>query len=620
MDALPDVFYENDLSFEVDELGNHMGNIQDQDISLGVPAIVDTQFFNCFSFGNGAESYKIRDSIVGRSFNLGNRVVSVSAQDYKEANRFADVTYSGVYNNESNVNKLNEFNLGLLNYKPLEVSFGDIYIMDGRETDILVLQEDKISYVLTGKNLLSDAAAGGAITSVPEVLGTQIARTEKYGISFNPESYVQWGYDRFFTDAKRGAVLQLKGNSYSNEQLMVISEQNMRTWFRDVFNESFNTQKLGGFDPYMNEYVLTSNDKKLPIDVPCVNCNNLKTLTLSQQGEEELTFEYCVYLGANVGTTTVNWTVDYIGTGGLFEVKVVYNSIEYSSGTTTTSGSVTFYKGLVAEDVAYITIVYVGDVTLSVNAECPVPELMKIIEVVVTNDSDGGDTVHSEFRYINGSYISPLQSNLVIFSSGTTNPLVSRYNVTTGFVGSSFFPPEYSTMTLNSNKFPTDTFVFDPLKDRFKYLRTNTLYNNSVGDINILLSLATIITPISGGPTNYYASFTVPPSVDGEILYLIWDFRSSLPVQLCYSSQNNATDVCCDCSPCNTACVYIKLDNSHSSTTAEIDFPSGICGSENSATIILDPGEVAYQCVNNAPWEIASGNPIVTIDSCICLP
>ena len=151
-------------------------------------------------------------------------MTSVAAQDYKEADRFADITYSGIYNDESNVNKLNEFNLGLLNYKALEDSFGPIYRLDGRETDVLTLQEDKISYVLAGKNLLSDAAAGSAITSVPEVFGTQIARDEKYGITFNPESYVHWGYDRFFTDAKRGAVIQLKGDSYSNEKLNVVSE------------------------------------------------------------------------------------------------------------------------------------------------------------------------------------------------------------------------------------------------------------------------------------------------------------------------------------------------------------------------------------------------------------
>ena len=94
--------------------------------------------------------------------------------DYKEANRFADITYSGVFNDESNINKLNEFNIALLNFKPLEDSYGPIQKLQARSTDILTLQEDKISYVLAGKNLLSDAAVGGAITSVPEVLGTQI--------------------------------------------------------------------------------------------------------------------------------------------------------------------------------------------------------------------------------------------------------------------------------------------------------------------------------------------------------------------------------------------------------------------------------------------------------------
>ena len=116
------------------------------------------------------------------------------------------------------------------------------------------------------KNLLSDESAGGIITSTLMVLGTQIARTEKYGISFNPESYVQWGYDRYFTDIKRGAVIQLKGDSGQNDQLVVISEQNMRTWFRDTFINSFNTQKIGGFDPYMNEYVLSMNDIEIRVN------------------------------------------------------------------------------------------------------------------------------------------------------------------------------------------------------------------------------------------------------------------------------------------------------------------------------------------------------------------
>ena len=563
-DALPDVFFENEMSFAITN-GNHMGNIQNQNISTAVPAIIDTKFFNCFSFGNGAESYKIRDSIVGNSFNLGNRVTSVSAQDYKEADRFADITYSGVYNAESNVNKLNEFNLGLLNYKNLETSFGEIYLMDGRETDVLVLQEDKISYVLAGKNLISDSTGGGVISSVPEVLGTQIARVEKYGISFNPESYVQWGYDRFFTDAKRGAVIQLRGNSYSSDELRVVSEMNMRTWFRDTFNESFNTQKLGGFDPYMNEYVLSSNDIELPSTPQCLDCGISQTFTLSTLAEEINTVSYCVDLGPVVGLTDVSYSVSELSEGASFEIVVEYNGIIDTTGWISVGGVITFDKNIVSEETALITINYTGDLLLSVLADCCNAASLTVVQIVLTNDYESGNTVHAQYRYVDGSFTSPLQSSLVIFSEGTDIPLVSRYNVTTGPVGTGAFPPTGSVVSLISNQFATDTFVFNAAEDEFKYHVSNTLYGNNSVDLNTLLGLATLATPLLGGGSNNYANFTVPALQN--YLYLIWDFREATPLELCFSNVNlfdscclcavpetlcysnlNASDVCCNCS------------------------------------------------------------------------
>ena len=146
-----------------------------------------------------------------------------------------DSTYSGVFSSNSGVNNLNEFNLGLINFKDCETSFGPIQKMHPRETDILVLQEDRITYVLSSKNLISDSTGGGVIASVPEILGTQIARIEEYGISYNPESFVAHGYDMFFTDVKRGAVIRLRGTSKNNDSLEVISSFGMRSWFRDEF-------------------------------------------------------------------------------------------------------------------------------------------------------------------------------------------------------------------------------------------------------------------------------------------------------------------------------------------------------------------------------------------------
>lgn len=619
-EANPDIFFENNLSFPIDDDGNHMGNVQDQDIAAGQPGIVDTEFFNCFAFGNGAESYKIRDSIIGRSFNLGERVNAVSAQDYREADRFADITYSGIYNPESNVNKLNEFNLGLLNYKYLEASFGGIYIMDGRETDVLVLQEDKVSYVLAGKNLLSDASAGGAITSVPEVLGTQIARTEKYGISFNPESYVHWGSSRYFTDTKRGVVIQLIGNSYSSDQLNTISEMGMRTWFRDLFNESFNTQKIGGYDPYMNEYVLVSNNQLLPDNPACVSCGISKTFTLNSTNSP---YCYCVDLGPTIGATKIEWDV-ISNTGDDFYLTFTYDGVTYTTPPQSGSGSYTFDKNVINEETLDICVYQEGGtLVLSLSTECPEQEILNIVEVVLTNNIDDGSTIHSEFRYTNGSYVGALSSNLVVFQPGLVNPLVSRYNISTGPVGTALFPPEGSIMRLQTNKIPPDDYNFLILSNRFRYHRSNILYNNIPSEIQTLISLSSLSTPIVNIGDTFYSQFTVPPKVDGNYLYLIWDLRNSTADILCYSNpevvEDPQLDVCCNCQPCDTECITLLIQNLDVSNSAYISIPDGLCDDPSTDRIEVLPGQYTYVCIiNSTNYFVDEGSAAIIVYDCGC--
>lgn len=612
IDSLPDVFFENDLSFSIDPLtGDHNGNIQNQNIALGQPAIIDTKFFNCFAFGNGAESYKIRDSIVGRPFNLGNRVTAVSKQDYKRVDRFADITYSGIYNDESNLNRLNEFNLGILNFKTLEDSFGPIYTMDGRETDVLVLQEDKISYVLAGKNLLSDAAAGSAITSVPEVLGTQIARVEKYGISFNPESYVHWGYDRYFTDVKRGVVIQLKGNSYSSDQLVVVSEFGMRTWFRDEFITSFNTQKLGGYDPYMDEYVLVSNEIDLPVANQCLSCGVSQTFSFFLP--EGSTFSYCVNAGPYVGALDINYTAS-VDPGATFNIEADYNSNIYQTGYVNTSGVLTFNKNSNSEDLVNINITTTGIVTLTVTVNCPVQQIMSVIEVMLTSNSDAGQTIHAQYRYADGAYISPLQSSVVTFASGTANPLVSRYNVTSGPQGAGNIPTDNSTVSIISNKLSTDTFNFDATNDKFRHLRSNVLYENNPGDINALIMASSLATPIVTTGNVNQATFNSGTSDD--YLYLIWDLRASSSAELCFSDVN-IEDVCCSCGPCTEPCSYYKFENL-GATTGQVDYIP--CAGGPTIPLILPAFEFANICAQNgtAPIVISGDISITVIQDCGC--
>lgn len=634
-DATPNIYYENNLSFEIDSNGNHFGNVQNQNISTNTPAIINTEFFNCISFGNGAESYKIRDSITGKSFNLGERVTSVSSQEYKKSDRFADITYSGVYNAENNINRLNEFNLGLFNYKNLELSFGAIYILDGRQTDVLTLQEERISYVLAGKNLLSDSIGGGAIASVPEVLGTQIARTEKYGISFNPESYVQWGFNRFFTDVKRGAVLQLIGNSSQNDDLKVISDDNMRTWFRDEFNSSFDTQKLGGFDPYMNEYVLSSNTRRLPINEECIDCGITQTFNFSKLGTGSASYNFCVELGSIVGNTTLTWNPS-LNLGGNFQVIINYNGSIYVSPFTTTSGSLSFNKNDILVTTAEVTIIYTSTVlNIDFNFECPVPERLRIIQVVVNSSADANKTIHIEYRYQNGAYISPLQSNFVKLA-GTAAPTVSAYISNIGDVGTGGFPPESSTLTIRTNKLSTDTYDFQLANDKLRYLRTNVLYPNTQIGIETLLALANDSTPITQTGSVFSSNFIVPLNTEGNILYLVWDLRDVLQIPLCaVGEQVGKTEAqikkeaCCDCDKCPPSnCVRVRVYNASNTRAASIFFPIGqdnACTGNPTGpfTLNLNPAETWEECLiysatEGVPYTVIAGTAYVVVLQCNC--
>jgi hypothetical protein len=574
IDALPDVFFENNLSLGITPLGEHKGTLQDQNFALGQPAVIDTGFFNCFSFGNGVESYKVRDSIVGREFNLGERVTSVSAQDYKEAHRFSDITYSGIYHPESNLNKLNEFNLGLLNYKYLESSFGYIYVLDGRETDVLCLQEDKVSYVLAGKNLLSDAGAGRALTAVPEVLGTQIARTEKYGISHNPESYVQWGADRYFTDTKKGAVIHIQGDSMQSDQLRVVSEFGMRAWFRDEFINSQTTQKLGGYDPYMNEYVLTSNDIQVPSIIECIGCGQINSFNIDNVDKPERIISYCIKLNnciadGNIVLTTFDIAL-LIPSSGLITLDVTYDGTTTSNsinGNGTISVPYSVNNPLVLELQIVITIAPNAIVTFNVDNQCQDCTEIFLVEVVITDGSNAGMFIHNQYNYTDTTipYSSPLQSNQVTFSLPSSNPLVSYYNIDAGFWGQGSFPYPGVDTNVYTNKIGIDDFVFTDPPSKFLYHTNNVFYANNPIDITTLISVATDITPLTQSGTQWKGTFTTPTLQN--FLYLIWDLRQSTAVELCFSeAEVDCVFACSECytpPPCDCGSWLVVNNNDH---------------------------------------------------------
>jgi hypothetical protein len=602
-DTLPDVFYESDESYPITG-GFHVGNVQTQTSSQD--AIINTGFFNCYTFGNGVESYKVRDSIVAKTFGLGNRVYTTSAQEYKRAFRFADITYSGIYNNESNINRLNEFNLGLLNFKNLEQSFGPVRVIDSRQTDVLVLQEDRISYVLAGKNILSDAAAGGVVASVPEVLGTQIARSEKYGISDDALTYVQWGGKRFFSDSKRGAIIMMDDASPADmsgkETLMPVSELGMRSWFRDLFNEYPNTFKLGGFDPYLNEYVFTSTERLKPSQEIVYACGITKSY------KNPIT-DYPVELGYTTGTVTVNY--EPISEVGEFTVNVVYNGNTYTSGPTNTSGQITFDKDIIYDSKCYVSIDQ-GDVQFVVN--CVDSNQVQIVQVVVSDVSYTGQFLHVQYNYTQGGYISPIQSNYIQMQPFVGNDnIVSLYSVNQpASEGSAGVPADGSDVNIIMNKIGSDNFIFSS-SDKVRYLFSNTLFPNNNDGITTILNDSVPLSPTSVSANKKVGTFTY--SSGSSFLYLVWDLRGYTSHTLCFSDIS-ASDACCSCTICgdDQTCPKFTIQAPDEAATSFYYTPCG-------ATMLsynLSAGDSITLCSETYPAFAEGDTGTVTFIQCNC--
>jgi hypothetical protein len=159
------------------------------------------------------------------------------------------------------------------------------------------------------------------------------------------------------------------------------------------------------------------------------------------------------------------------------------------------------------------------------------------------------------------------------------------------------------------------TFQFDPTSDSFKYLRTNTLYNNNTAEINALVAASSTATPILGGGDYYYADFNVGTS--DNYLYLIWDFRNSVPVDLCYSATaDGITTICCECDPCSEPCKTWGFSNVGEGI-AQVQYTdcNGVV-----RTISINEQESSTACaLSSVLPEVISGTLLITvIQECGC--
>ena len=209
-------------------------------------------WFNCYSYGNGVESNRIRDDFNAVTIDKGPVVSAPLDVPYQQEIKSTGLIFSQIFNSISGVNNLNQFIQAEAITKDLLPEYGSIQKLRSRDTNLIALCEDKCITILADKDALYNADGSSNVTSNRNVLGQATAFAGEFGISTNPESFAEYGFRIYFTDKARGAVLRLSRNG-----LTEISNKGMHSFFND--NLALNSKLFGGWDAESQEYNLTFN-------------------------------------------------------------------------------------------------------------------------------------------------------------------------------------------------------------------------------------------------------------------------------------------------------------------------------------------------------------------------
>ena len=239
-------------------------------------------WFNCYSFGNGVESNRIRDNFNQPFILNGVKVSTTLEQEYKEERRQYGLIYSGIYNSVSGVNDLNQFIQAEKITKDINPIYGSIQKLHSRDSDLVTLCEDKILKIQANKDALFNADGNTNVTASSNVLGQAIPFGGEYGISTNPESFASEDYRVYFSDKVRGKIIRL-----SRDGLTPISDHGMTDWFKDNLKLVRDLKILGSYDDRNDEYNIKLETKENSTDTTIES----KVLTFSEKVKGWVSFK-----------------------------------------------------------------------------------------------------------------------------------------------------------------------------------------------------------------------------------------------------------------------------------------------------------------------------------------
>tara|TARA_B100001093_G_scaffold511962_1_gene580899 strand:- start:3850 stop:5148 length:1299 start_codon:yes stop_codon:yes gene_type:complete len=319
--------------------------------------VVDIQFFNTFILRSASKNtVHIEESRIKGGFNepfaaLGPKAYATN-ENYEENRRENALIYSGVYNSRTDINQTNVFSGAEKITRAVDPVNGSIQKLHAEDTNLNILQENKISYALIDKDAIFTAEGGNLTASGAQVIGQVVPYLGKYGISKNPESFAVKGNRKYFADKNRGAILRL-----SRDGITEISAAGMKDYFKDNLKKS--TLVVGMYDDHNDEYVVSLQGSKIGL-LANGNYQGYETLSFDERAKGWTSF---YKFKPNFGFT-VNKNFITINSGDLWLHNKEY-SIETPKNTfynTIAESSITFVANTQPSvEKTFFTINYEGD-------------------------------------------------------------------------------------------------------------------------------------------------------------------------------------------------------------------------------------------------------------------
>ena len=253
----------------------------DKDVTLTASAYTFTYAWVGPQVSNPDEDWYIEESRIRGGYNntstdYGVKAYIVEEQD-AQARRGNSLIYSGIFNSRTGINQTNQFSVADEITRSVDPISGSIQKLFAEDTNLLIFQERKVNNALIDKDAIFTAEGSAITTSGRLVIGQITPIAGNWGISKDPLSFAVYGYQKYFVDRNRNAVLRLAGG-----QITEISNFGMIDFFRDTLSAVTSTGViLGAYDNYNQNYVLSiqPNNRYEP------DGNAFKTLTFDERSQ-----------------------------------------------------------------------------------------------------------------------------------------------------------------------------------------------------------------------------------------------------------------------------------------------------------------------------------------------